>query len=114
MKTAHHGERLGKAPGQIQFAPLRAEQADQFVVDYFNDLLARLDAGDDLFAERLFLDATDDLFGDLEVDVGIEQCHANLAQRLGNVALGDLPETAQVLESFLKFFTEGVKHGRRR
>ena len=112
VQAAHHqAERLGKAARQVELAAIGTEQRDHFIADDFDDLLPRLDAGDDLLAERLFLHAGDELLGDLEIDVRIEQGHAHLAQCLGDVGFADLAEAPEVAEGFLEFIAERVKHG---
>ncbi len=80
----------------------RAEQVDQFIVDDFDDLLAGMDALDDFLAEGLGLDAVDEIAGDLEIDVGFEQRHADFAQGIGDVGLGNFAEAAQVFEGVLE------------
>ena len=115
MQAAHHqAERLGEAARQVEVAALGTEQRNHFIADDFDDLLSGLDAGDDLLAERFFLHAGDELLGDLEIDVRIEQGHAHFAQRLGDVRFADLAESPQVPEGFLEFIAESVKHGRER
>ena len=115
MQAAHHqAERLCEAARQVEFATLGAEQRDHLVADDFDDLLSGLDAGDDLLAERFFLHAGDELLGDLEINVRIEQCLAYLAQRLGDVGFADFAESPEVAEGLLEFIAERVKHGCRR
>ena len=66
--------------GEIQAGVLGTEQVNEFVVDDFNDLLAGLDTLDDFSADGLGFDAFDEIAGDLEIDVGFEQGHADFAQ----------------------------------
>jgi len=70
-------------------------------MDDFDDLLPRLNAQQHFLAERLFPHLLDEVAGDLEIDVGFEQRHADFAQGIGDVALGDLAEAAQVAEGVL-------------
>ena len=88
---------------EIQPRVGRAEQLDEFVMDDFDDLLAGLDALDDFDADGFGFDALDEIARDLEVHVGFEQGHAHFAQRVGDVALGDFSEAAQVAEGVLEF-----------
>jgi hypothetical protein len=92
----------------------RAEQFNQFVMDDFDDLFAGFDALDDLQADGLFLHPIDKVAGHLEIDVGIEEGEADLAQRLGNVGFRDPAESAQVAEDLLKFLAEGIEHAEQR
>src|SRR5205823_3188607 len=90
---------------------LRAEQLDHFVVDDFDDLLPGLDALNDLLAEGLFLDALDEVAGDLEIHVGVQQGHSHLAQRVGDVGIRDFSQAAQVSENVLELAAERIEHG---
>ncbi len=89
--------------GEIQAGVGRAEQVHEFVMDDFDDLLAGLDALDDFRAEGLGFDALDEIARDLEIHVGLQQCHADFAQRLGDVGLGNFSEPAQVAKGVLEF-----------
>ncbi len=79
------------------------EQVHEFIVDDFDDLLAGLDALNDLGADGFGFDALDEVAGDLEIHVGLQQRHADLAQGIGHVGLGDFSEPAQVPERVLEF-----------
>ena len=67
----------------------------------FDDLLPRLNALHDLLAERFILDILDEVARDLEIHVRVQQRHAHLAQRLGHVGFGDLPQPAQIAKGLL-------------
>ena len=58
-----------------------AEDVDQLVVDDLDDLLAGLDPVEHVGADRLLADVGHEVLDDLEVDVGLEQGEADLAQR---------------------------------
>ena len=58
-----------------------AEERDQFVADDLDDLLGRRQAAQHVLADRALAHAIDERLDDLEVDVGLEQRHADLAQR---------------------------------
>ena len=92
---------LGLA-AEIQPGVGRAEQVHEFVVDDFDDLLAGLDALDDFRADGLGFDALDEIAGDLEIHVGFQQRHADFAERVGDVGLGNFPEPAQVAKGVLE------------
>jgi hypothetical protein len=53
---------------------------------------------DDFLAERLFLDAGDEILDHRQRDVGFEQGHAHFAQHVGDVVLGQAGLAAQVLD----------------
>ena len=50
-----------------------------------------MDRLNNFFAQGLSLDRFDEILGDLEVHVGLQQCHAHIAQGLRDVAFGNLP-----------------------
>ena len=75
-----------------------AEQGNQFLVYDFNDLLRGRQAFEDLGVRRLFGDGLDEILRDLEVDVRLEQRHADLTHSLLDVGLGQTALAAQVLE----------------
>ena len=89
-------------PAEAQAGVLGSEQIHEFVVDELDDLLAGLDALDDLLAEGFVLDAFDEIAGDLEIHIGFEQRQAHFAQRVADVGLGDFSEPAQVAECVLE------------
>ena len=60
---------------------------DELVVDDLHDLLAGVQALEDLRPDRLLADAGDEVLDDLEVDVGLEQAQADLAHRGVDVRL---------------------------
>ena len=64
----------------------------------------------DLLADRLGLNAVDEVFDDLEVDVGFKQRQTNLFQRLGNVLFGEDGLSAKGFEGALEFFLEILEH----
>ena len=75
-----------------------------------NDLLARRDTAQDFLTQSFFLYARDKTFRNLEVDIRLEQCKADLPQRIVNVRLADRAVAAQVLENVLKLIAELRKH----
>ena len=86
-----------------------AEERQHLVADDADDLLRRRQALQDLLIDRLIPDAVDERLDDLEVDVRLEQRHADLAQR-GHRLLGEADLTAQRPEDSLEAVTERVEH----
>ena len=78
MQANHHD--ATRTAIEIQRRILRAEQFHQLIADDFDDLLAGLDALDNLRANRFAFDTLDEIPRDLEIDVGFEQRQAHLAQ----------------------------------
>ena len=88
---------------QLQARIGRTEQIHQLVVDDLDNLLAGLDARNDLLPDGFGLDSLDEIPGNLEIHIRFEQSHPHLAQRFPDVVLGDFSEATQVLESVLQF-----------
>lgn len=81
-----------------------AEDFRQFVAHNFDDLLARGERSHDVLAQRFVLDFVDQLFDDLEVDVGFKQRQPDLPQRLLDVVLVQDGLAAQGLKRALQLF----------
>jgi hypothetical protein len=71
-------------------------------MDDLHDLLARLEALQNLLAESALPNLADELLDDLEVDIGLEQCEADLAHGTGDRLLVELSAAAKVAESALE------------
>ena len=93
-----------------QAVPAAAEQLDQLVVHDLDDLLARRERLEHVLPDGLLADAVDEALDDLEVDVGLEQRHAHLAQRLLDVVLGQPAAAAEPVEDGLQSRAQGVEH----
>jgi hypothetical protein len=102
--------RGGPAPAQV--ARL-AEDLHEFIVEDFHDLLAGRDGAQHLRTDGLRLHGGDEVFGDLEIDIGLQQRHADVLHRIGDVGFADLGLAAELLEGEFEFFSEGGEHGRR-
>src|SRR5439155_10821023 len=74
------------------------------------DLLRRRQTAQHLLAHRAVADAVNEGLDDLEIDVGLEQCEPNLAQRRLNQVFSEPPLSAEGLENVLQACAEGVKH----
>ena len=77
-------------------------QGGQLVVDGLHDLLARLQALQNLLAKGALAHLGDELLDDLEVDVGLEQGETDLAHGPGDRLLVELSAPAKVAESALE------------
>ena len=88
----------GRGPArERKLRAARAHQGRQLVVDDLHDLLAGLQALQDLLAEGALANLGDELLDDLEVDVGLEQREADLAHGAGDrlfVELAAAPKVA--------------------
>ena len=72
--------------------------------------LAGRERADDLGAERLVLDAGDEVAHDRQRDVGLEQGHAHLAQHVLDVVFGDAGLAAHRLDEPGQAIGEGGSH----
>ena len=101
------GRRLGP---QVDLLDLAAEGVDQHVVDDLDDLLAGRDAFQDFGADRAFLDPVDEIPDDRQRDIGLEQHHADLAQRGRNVRLAERAAAGQFVEYIAQSVRQAVEH----
>ena len=65
---------------------------------------------EDFLTHCLFANPFDEVFDDLEVDVGLKECEAHFLQRFRDVLFGENPGTAQLLENLFEFFAERIEH----
>jgi hypothetical protein len=90
-----HGRRLG---GQVDVGHALAHRGGQFLVHDAHQRLARVERAGHLLAQRLVLDAGDEVAHHGQRHVGLEQGHAHLAQHVLHVALGDAGLAAHRLD----------------
>ena len=74
----------------------------QLLVDDLHDLLAGVEALQDVLAGRALADLRDEVLDDLEVDVGLEQREPDLAHRLRDRLLVEAALAAEVAEGVLE------------
>ncbi len=73
-------------------------------MDDFDDLLPRLNALDDLRAERLGFDILNKVPRDLEIDIGLEQGRPHFAQGVGDIAFRDFSQPRKLRNAFCSFW----------
>ena len=88
LQAAHHEHERRRVRSRQPDA-LAAEQVGQRVVEYLDELLARIDRRDDVLTQGALLDVGDELLGDLVVDVGLEQGLPDGADPVLDVLLGE-------------------------
>ncbi len=88
-----HRRRLRR---KLEARRVLAQQLDQLIAHDLDDLLGGRERGQHFGADGLGADVLDQLAHDVQVDVGLEQRHANLAQRLGDVFFGERALAAQM------------------
>ena len=81
---------------------MAAQRLDQLLVYDLDHLLGGGKGREHFLSHRLLPNVFNELLDDTEVDVGLEQGHANLAQSLVHVGGAQLPFAAQRLEDALK------------
>ena len=94
---------VGRHRAELEpLAPL-AEHRGQLVVDDLDELLGRRDGLELRDADRLLLDPLEELAGQREVDVGLEEDAAYLAQPFLDVGFGEDAAAAQAREGGFEF-----------
>ena len=96
-------QHAGRLIGEAQLGFVAAQNFDQLIADDFDDLLGRGQGHQHFLAHGLHLDVFDELLDHAEVDVGLQQGHADLAQGGFHVLGRELAFAAQVLENPLQF-----------
>jgi len=97
LQTGHedHGGRLR---GQVDVGHALAHGGGELLVDDAHQGLARLERAHDLLAERLVLDAGNEVAHHGQGHVGFEQRHAHFAQHVGDIGFGDAGLAADGLD----------------
>ncbi|MFM1943079.1 MAG: hypothetical protein RI897_2061 [Verrucomicrobiota bacterium] len=88
-----------------------AEETDHFIMNDFDDLLAGLNTPDYFCPKALGLDAFDEVAGDLKIDIGFEESHADLPKCFSHIGFRDLSQAPQVAEGLLEFTGQRIEHG---
>ena len=88
-----------------------AEHRGQLLVHDLDDLLAGIEAVEHIAAHRALAHARHEVLDHAEVDVGLEQREAHLAQRSIDVRLGYPAAAGQLAEDAAESFREIVEHG---
>src|ERR1039458_1100044 len=88
---------------KLTSASSSARRISRSALSMFSDL-QRLERREHFLAHGLGLDVFDELFDNPEIDVGLQQRQADLAQRALHVFSRELAFAPQVLEDPLQFF----------
>ena len=78
---ADNQENTGWLVGETELGFVTAQNFDQFLIDDADNLLRRSEGIENFLPHGTGSDGFNELFDNLKIDVGFEQCHANLAQR---------------------------------
>ena len=95
---------------EVEGALVSAEEKSEFVVENFDDLFTRLHRLEDVFALRFFTNGFDEVLGDGEFDVGLEQSEPDFAQSIEDVFFGDFGGSSEAAERLVECVGEVGKH----
>ena len=104
---AGHQDHRRRLRRQVDVGDALAHGGGQFAVDDADQRLARLERAQHFLAQRLFLDAGDEVAHHRQRDVGLEQGHAHFAQHVLHVVFGDAGLAAHLLDEAGEFVGEG-------
>src|SRR5262245_14280806 len=95
---------------EVERGGLLAEQALQLAMHELDEVLLGAQAPQHLLAERVLLDRLDEVADDADVDVGLEEREADVAQRLLDVSLADPSLPPQLAPQAVELLTQGFEH----
>ncbi len=108
---AHEHDDVGRAVlHEDELALGGAKQLGELVEDDLHDVLGGRQRREHLSRKALLLALGHEVLDDTEVDVGLEQGHANLAHRDIDVVLGEAALAAKLVEGICKAVGEVVEH----
>ena len=108
---AGHQDHGGRGGVQIDADRLLATQhLDQAIIDDLDYLIGRLDRADDLLAFGLFAGEGDEVLDHGQGDVGLQQGHAHLAHRLGNVLFGQGAAAGDPVKDACQSLVQSLEH----
>ena len=102
LKAQHHDD-AGDAAAKVQAHGLAAQKRRELVVDDLDDVLSRCEAFHDLGCKAALLGALDKALDDLEVDVCLEQRHADLLHGGVDIGLGQAALALKAAKHALEF-----------
>ena len=109
LQADHHDDRR-RIDVEVQLGGLGAERLDQRVVDDLDDHLARRDRAEHFLSDRPLGDLVDEVAGDRQSDVRLEQRDAHLAHRRAHVRLRERAAPAKPVENAAEPIAQTVEH----
>ncbi len=97
----YHEYGAGRDGTAIQSADGSSKDRYELLVGEVDDLLARVDAGQKVRLQHSLPNASDEVPGHPEVDVGLQQRHAHVAQGRVYVLLGEPPPLTEAAEDIV-------------
>ena len=110
LQTRHEHDG-GRFRGVGDLHRLATEAGGQLLENDLDDLLSRIEGVRQLLPHRPLANATDEVLGDVEVDVGFQQGEADLAQDIVDVRLGQLAAAAEATEDPVESIGQCLEHG---
>ena len=95
----------------MRFREIAADQERELALHDANQCLSGRQAADDFLAERLLLDARNEIAHHGKRDVGFKQGHAHLAQHVLHVLLGEPSLAAHGLDDARQLGGQLFQHG---
>ena len=108
---AHQHDDRGRMGRHGEPVPGAAEQVDQLVAHHLDHVLPRRQRLENVLADGLLADAVDEPLDDLEVDVGLEEGEAHLAEGLDDILLRQPAVSAEPVENTREATSQAVEHG---
>ncbi len=102
LQPGHQNDR-GRLGCEVKTRGVFAEQRNQLVAHDLDHLLGGRERGEHFVRHGLRADVLDQVADDVEVDVGLEQSHADFAQSFGNVFFSERALAAKAFEDALEF-----------
>jgi hypothetical protein len=110
---AGHQDHRRRLRREVDVRDAVAHRRGQFLVHDADQRLTRIERSGHLGAERLVLDAGDELAHDRERHVGLQQRHAHFAQHVRDVRFGDARLAAHRLDHARQAFGKGGGHAKK-
>src|SRR5262249_23116647 len=104
-------DRRRRARRERELRRPRAHELGELLVDDLHHLLAGRQALCDVLSQRALAHLGHELAGDVEVDVGLEECEPDLPHGAGERLLVERAAAAEVAEGLLELVGERVEHG---
>src|SRR5438309_959700 len=95
---------------EIEAARSLAEQADELAMNEPQEVLLGGEAAQHFLTERVPLDRFDEVPDDLQVDVGLEERQAHVAERVLDVPFGDPSLSLQLAQQGIELLRESFEH----
>jgi hypothetical protein len=100
----------GRRAAQDEGVMLPTERDGELLVHDLHDLLRRRETLQDFLGQGTLADASEEVVGDLDRDVRLEQCHPDLAERVVHLLGVQLAPAAELREDAIQAVGQRVEH----